>query len=129
MIGLKVVALGSLTVATVAEIIRTPVIKEAEHIGNMDLPTVFALIALVAVAGMVFVYRAKEKDSETARRDRELQMELSRKAHDEHTAKLYNMIEANTKAAQEHADRSKQVAGILVEVKDAIRGCKNNHAV
>jgi len=117
MTGIKALTIAA--VSGTAALAQVDPVATGQAIGRLGPTAILGVVAVSCVVGLVRVYRDKEKH--------EVEM---RKAHDEHTERLYGLIEANTEASQEqatayqrHADNAAQVAGILVEVKDAIRGC------
>jgi len=110
MTGLKIAAVASGLGATLAQV---DPIMTGQKLGAMAPSAILGVVCVTCVIGLVIVYRGKERDTETAR-----------KAHDEHTDKLYALIDSNTKANQVHADNAKQMSGILVEVKNAMKSCR-----
>lgn len=86
-------------------------IATGDKLGSLGPSAILGVVCVACVIGMVRVYRDRESDAVE-----------SRKAHDEHTKKLYGLIEASTAAMQAQAIESHTATKILVEVKDAVRG-------
>ena len=110
MIAVKTLALVSAAGIGIAQAIP---IEAGKKLGNLGASAILGVVCLASIYALVRLYRDKEKD-----------VIESRKAHSEYTDKLIEMIEENTKASQQHADNAKEMAGVLVEVKDAVVTCK-----
>lgn len=102
MLSLKAGAIGS--TLGLAELAVNP-IAAGEKLGQLGAAAILGVVAVACVIGIIYLYKVQ------LRKD------------DQHTDKLYKLIEQGTQAAQANADASKTQAAILVEVKDAIRGC------
>ena len=88
-------------------------LKTGSELGSMAPSAILGVVCVTCVVGICVLYRGKERDIDAAR-----------SAHDEHTEKLYKLIEENTKANQAHADNAHTVSEVLVEVKEAVRNCR-----
>jgi hypothetical protein len=82
-------------------------------LGNSTPSVILGVVAVACVWALVRLYR-----------DRQADVEMSRRAHDEHTSRLYALIEASTKASTAAADVHGTVAALMVEVKDALLECR-----
>lgn len=76
-------------------------IQSGKTLGSFTAAEVLGVVSVVAVIALVLLYRDSRKDN----------------------ARLYTVIEENTKACQKTADALDQNMGILVEVKEAIIKC------
>ena len=83
------------------------------RLGNQTPSVILGVVAVACVVALVRMYR-----------DRQVDVDVSRRAHDEHTARLYALIEANTKASTAAADVQATQVALMVEVKDALLRCK-----
>lgn len=98
----------------VALVAQLDPIATGNKLGSLGPTAILGVVCVTCVVGMVRIYRDREADAVE-----------SRKAHDEHTQRLYALIEANTAAMQARAIESQMTSKILVEVKDALHGCKS----
>ena len=88
-------------------------LSTGEAIGKATPSVILGIVAVACVIALVRLYR-----------DKQAEMELARKAHGEHTKRLYAMIEANTRASQAAADAQQAQIQLMVEVKDALLACR-----
>jgi len=113
MIAIKVLALTSAAGISIAQTIP---IEAGEKFGNLGASAILGVVCLACVYALVKLYRDKENDITEAR-----------KCHNANAERLYEMIEENTKASQQHADSVKEMAGVLVEVKNAVVTCRSSN--
>lgn len=93
------------------------------QMGKMDAASILGIVCCTCLILMGIVWRAKEREAREAREARERDMENARKAHDDHTERLYRVIEENTKTQQATADAYREASKIMVEVKDKVSEC------
>ena len=99
MIIFKVAAVSSsMLLAGIAQV--DPLVA-GKSIGGMNPAQILGVVCVVCVIGVVYVNRSK----------------------DALMNRLYEVIEKSIKEAQRNADHSKEVAGVLVELKDAVNKC------
>ena len=105
--------IGAITSAGLLAAGQMDPVAVGDKLGHSSAAAVLGFVCVSCVVALVAVYRDKAREQER-----------SRKAHDEHTQKLYKLIETNTATNQRLADQAEQQANILVEVKDAIIACQ-----
>lgn len=110
-IGLKAGAVLSTTGIAVLNV--TDPIAAGKDIGGFTTAEVLGVVAVSCVVGMVALYWQQQK-----------QQVESRKAHNEHTDRLYRMIETNTSAARESVDVSRELVQAVSEMKNEIVMCR-----
>ncbi len=110
MTGIKLLALLSAMGASVAQM---DPIATGSKLGSLGASAILGVVCICCVWALVKLYRDKEKD-----------VIESRKAHEEHTERLYKMIEENTKANQKYASNAEGMTDVLLEVKEAVITCR-----
>ena len=107
-IATKIMAVGS-TIGLAVSAQLDP-LTTGRDLGAMGTSAILGVVSVVSVIALVRLYRDKEKSAEV------------------HSEKLGKIIEASTAAINKNVETQRQMAAVMVEVKDAIRGCLKNQA-
>lgn len=108
MILMAILLMSVLTLSVMAAGVNVNPIEVGRDLGTMTTSCVLGVVSVVCVLGILLLYKDKQKDNE------------------EHRTKLYTLIENATKASESQSASNNVVAGVLVEVKDAIKECRKN---
>jgi hypothetical protein len=107
-IATKIMAVGSTTGLAVCAQIDP--MTTGRDLSAMGTSAILGVVAVVSVLALVRLYRDKEKSAEA------------------HSEKLGKIIEASTAAINTNIETQRQIMVIMIEIKDAIKGCLKNQA-